>query len=173
MTETLTPYTVEGEVLTAIEAWADGLATRVNRLHDDLWDLIDYIADGYEAHGDEIYDHGHQVGLSLSRMRSYCLTGRNFPPFRRGNLPALTPAHFEQVNALAPSAQDEMLRLAKEKKLSRDELRAECRQRRLDTSRPIDEVMMDNHYLQARDAQRTRGRALELGIGNRRAGAPL
>lgn len=154
MPETRALYVSAADIQAAegLDAWAAGLRRRVQILHDDLWHLIDYIGDGYDQFGDAVFDYADEVGLSIGRMRSYNLTAHNFSRLRRANLPELSPAHYEVVNSLQPDDQERMLQVAHAYGLSRDELRAQCREERLTTSREPDEVRMDNHYLEARVA---------------------
>lgn len=109
--------------------------------------LGDGIEFGQHKYGEKYTQAIELTGLSESRLKVIAYTCRQVPKFRRRNLPF--DLHTE-VASLSPDDQDYWLDWAERNRATRDELRAELRHRRLITSRPVDEVALDNHYLEAR-----------------------
>lgn len=152
MTETPTRYTIVGEVVNiTLEAWGAEFKRLADNLHAATWELIDHLALGDTLFADDILQYVEQTDFSPGYLRNLRTIGRQFPFTRRVNLPQLPPAHYQAVNSLEPEDQDEMLWLAYEKDLSRDELRAELRQRGLTNAREVGEVYLENEYLYQRN----------------------
>jgi len=132
--------------------WGNKFRSQSKRAARAIWKFIDFLADGYRAYGDAIYDQMDEKYYALGTLRNFVTTGLNFPLSRRVNLPQLSPSHFQAVNSIKdPEYQAIMLRWAADKGVGRDALREECKRLRLlpPGDKTALELALDNHALMA------------------------
>lgn len=131
-------------------AWGDEFRRRAERTTAAMWDFIDFMGDGYRAYGDEIYNHVDEQYYALGTLRNMVTTALNFPLSRRVNLPRLSPAHYQVVNSIKDAElQAAALRLAADRGLTRNELRAECKRLGLISDKDALELSLEVHALSA------------------------
>lgn len=110
-----------------------GAGRQLARITDSFtWCIGDWVAYGLNNYTDRYYRAIEEVGLDYKTIRNYAWVARRFEwPRRRADL---SFQHHAEVAALPPERQDHWLELAARRKWSRNRLRQQLREARLNPS---------------------------------------
>lgn len=95
-------------------------------VNSSAWWLADWLIYGEATYGWRRYKEAiERTGLDYQTLRNYAWVARRFEPHRRRD--SLSFAHHAEVTRLSPPEQDYWLRMAEQRKWSRNELRRAVR----------------------------------------------